>query len=547
MANNNIAVDKFLDPNSSNLLPVDASYVDYRYEKITSSTNPADWTEGKRAEFILPEYENSVYDTDEGLYIDCTAEIKLIPNEASGTYQGGRPDNNISALATVAIEQFFTAGLIDDIDVSVGGVSLKNYDAPANLYPYLQSMFILSNDLQRPSSKGGNSRITPVLHGVTEDTPQKVGLAIRGLSSEKGNDVFNDTKNPFHMSLDKTITGKAGSIAVIDFQDTTFKYNSANLTYPSSYIYRNCQTTPEKLSNIGGTSTAEPPPHEIRFLMKISEGYLSSHWRKPANLKHRIALTRSRDIRYALCGSGSADKYASNFVADGRNDLVTYILKFSKMDMYIKRLTLSEAQLSLYRTLPLLEMDIQRWSAQAFNINSSGTLNQLTNWTKTPEILYIGVRLTDFISPPPLITDYGKVTSMHSAPQQSTINVSSLYINSTYGTIPAERYIFEPKAGEVSITSDVRAYEDFIKTCAGYPHDVIDYQTWRSNFRWYGFTLNSSQANPYTEVPLPSRSNVNIVASFSGSGDVTKYSLVCIAMYRGKLGVANMKSVFMTI
>ena len=534
------------------------------WEKITSSTAPKDWTEGKRAEFTLGEFDNSVWDTNE-LYIDCQCKI-ILKQQKLGVdpFVGNRTVNNIDGQCTVALEQHFTSGLVELVDVSVGGLSTKNMEAPANLYPHLQGLYILVNDTQHPASKGGNAVYDYLVGNL--DNPTVPGVLVqlrRAPSSNMSVDVYNDTLNPFEMSIDKRKSNilPINSIIPVPFDlqanetaaNPAFNYHVYKRDkFTSGYVYRNALTKTEyhkELDTIADP-TGQPDDYFIRFVMKIKDGYLNNPYKKPANMKHKIALTRCRDVQYALNGDSKSDAILSNFITlAGTDNEVTYDIIFDTMDMYCKRLILSEAQLSIYRSIPLLEYDVQRWSAQSFILQSK-SFNQLVNFPQTPQALFVCVRESKFINIPPVGSvgnpSFDKIDSIHCSPLKANMRISELYINTIYGQIPSERY----RLNDASVNPDkenVRAYEDFIRACKGYPNDVIDYQTWSSNYTWFGFVLNSSQANPFTEVTLPSRANVNISLQVVGTQAETDFSILVVALYHGKLGIANLKSAFMSV
>jgi len=304
MANNNIVIDAFLDPNSSNLKGIDASYVDYKYEQITSSMNASDWNYGRRSEFIFPQYENSVWQTDDyGIYIDAEATLDLIANTPGGTYNNNKQSSPLSALSTAAIEQFFVAGLIEDYEITWGGTPIKSIESPSNGMPYVQSLYIVSNDEQSPASKGGNAILPMVLTlagNIIDNTTY--GTAIKLLNGIKNVDIYNDTQNPFYMSLDKHRPDPEARSGIIDTQTNDKTYTKVNNYFNSSYIYRQIQANSTQITPLPAVADL-PPANKIRMILKLVDPFLDSPYKKPANLPLRIAITRSREISYIINGS----------------------------------------------------------------------------------------------------------------------------------------------------------------------------------------------------------------------------------------------------
>jgi hypothetical protein len=540
--NENVAVDKFLESNQTNLLPVDASYTGYEYEKITSSTAPGNWSGGVRAEFTFPQFEDSVWDTND-LYIDCVADIKL----KTSTGAEGYP----SPYATVAIEQMFTSGLLENQQINYGGIDLQNMQSPSDSFPYLSGVYTLINN--KSVHTGGNAR---VLQWIPADgTPVSAGTFNAGTSREfyrlRRNDIINDAEDPYDLSVDKcyqdAIPVEENSFVTAVYDGTTPEKYMSWLN--SGYIYRNLHTAGDK--EVPAAAATVTNGYKLRFLMKIKDGFLNNSYKKPANIPLKISLTRNRNIGYALCGRADLDQTISRVTA-GTDP--TYTLKFDRMDMYCKRLFLSQNQLQVYRSSSLLMYDVPRWTIQVFNLAPSTgvttqSININSNWTKKPETLFAAIVPNASLNPQLSGTGvFEKTTSSFSSSNRRLIDFEELSINTSIGQIPKHPYQLRDKVSATHNMAGVkRAYEDFKKACAD-PDKCITFSQWFENMRIYGFIINNDQANPHTQNSHPSRSTINVLGTVytdDAGVSLADYSLVLIGMYYARLGVSDFKSVFM--
>lgn len=551
--NENITVDGFLEANQTNLLPVDTSYSGYEYEKVTSSTAPGSWTEGVRAEFSFPQYEDSVWDT-ESMYIDCVARLEILSDDGSARCFP-------MSYSTVAIEQMFTSGLIESSEVNYGGIDLQNIQGPTNVYPYLNGVYTLVNNKSNRTS--GSARINNL---VVYDGPDDFFTLREAISGNvfpfyrtKHTDVYEDAADPYNLSVDKSyqitpFVGPGRILHAAPFDCYRYGGTPAELVWNrsdllSGYVYRQKYANSDEVVPVDPLTV--PNGYKLRFLMKPKDGFLNSPYKKPANIPFKWSITRCRNLRWALCGHANHDARLAALADSAAQQAQTYQITFERMDLYCKRLFLTQNQISVYRSNPLLMYDVPRWSAQVFNLTSS-TINQNTNWTKKPEALFAAIVPNASLQPTTTAvgTLFQKFESAFSSARKDILDFRSLYINTSIGQIPKHAYELFSQAGSGGRWSQEgvkRAYEDFKKACAS-PDDCISFSQWFDNMRIYGFIINTDQANPHTENSHPSRSTINVVAELTDSdpGVLSANSLVLIGMYYGRVGISDFKSVFLT-
>lgn len=595
MSVENISVDKFIESNASNLLPVDGSYSGYEWEKVTSSTSPADWLGGVRAEFRLPRYDNSVWDTS-SMYIDCVAEITVKDNTPQSTAPHPAQHYNpmpTTAYSNVALEQAFTSGLVEDTEVNYGGIDLQNLQSPSRTYPYLLAAYTLINN--EGLHTGGSAKCSslpamPIVAPITvanSDLFTYMNALLTCEHTTRREDlIYKDADDPFDLCIDqdpqkgipvalsqssmfrsKNFRAFASDIEATSADDyigtNSVALGSIRSSLSSGYMYRNAavrnvapypevnQPIPTILYN------DEVKGNKTRFLFKLKDPFLNSPYKKPANIELRVSLTRNRNIAYALCGEALFDEVLSQMTTTGStlqayNADATYQIIFNRMDMYCKRQFMTQNQLSVFKSSNLLTYDVPRYSIQTFSLNGQTSVNENINFTKAPQAVWISIvpdnNLNGYAGNPAKNgPGFVKYNSAYSSSDRDFFDFSELAINTAVGQIPKERYQLRDTVAGLHYNAGIqRAYKDFINTLKA-PDKSISFQQWFENMRIYGFTINSNGDNVHFENSYPARSTINVVGEIYSDGtSQLAHTMVVIGMYYARVGVADHKSVFVT-
>ncbi len=551
-----LALDKKIESTPSDLLPVDASYTKYSYEKINvSGGNPSNWGPGSNLQFSLPSYDDSVWSLDESyLQLRGKVHVKFSYDVGAGPVTVSVP---LSGFSTACIEKFFLSGLLEQVDVSYGGVPIKQLETTNTLYPLVHSVYTLMNS---GIKNRGEAESLNFYNGVTtvSDAANEVKL---GYHEHREWSVLVDAEWPYNCCVSGDNVNRAvsrGTETVLPF-DVQANLANDSVLYKDDYFTKNHQYRSSLILN--PTNTQAPTAtggannnfsdNSVNMLMKLAFPFAETGFKTPANIPLKLNLRRSRDASYQFKGDSLLDAIlasGTDITTDEHIITSSYELQIENLDLFVKRQVLSESQRLVLYESPTQLVDMPSWSGQLYDITSS-TFTQNVSFLSTPQFVLIALVPYANISPPAQ-DQFTTLRSCYNTASPREINYQSLYINSSYGRIPeGQPYSACQTAADLGTSYDMRAYREFVKCLKQQNEAVVPFSTWRNNHTWYAFILNTDGGNPMYEASRKERSNITITAQLVKDGAVnwSDYKLVVIGMELNEMLISNLKNVALSV
>jgi len=289
--------------------------------------------------------------------------------------------------------------------------------------------------------------------------------------------------------------------------------------------------------------------------MKLKAPFFNDNFKKPANIPCRITLRRGKGNYKTLCGVSQADLLMSTgSTVRNQTEIVNsrYGLQINELNLYVKRLVLSETQKMVLYEQPLMIYDSPFWSAQSFDLTGD-SLTQNINFQSLPQLVLVGlVPKRNLVDPDPSPVHFNKRYSVYNTCRPYEKSFRELFINTSYGRIPESPYQSAFASGSVNTAQSGRAYEEFLKA-TGLPRHPLGFKLWSEQHTWYAFILNTDGENPNFEASRKGRSTINVVAGVVDAGAPrgglpnADVSLVVIGMELNQMTIQDLKNVAVSI
>jgi hypothetical protein len=573
-------VDRSLESHDEDLAPIDVSYTKYQYERVApQSGDVQNWSGGQQVTFAAPEYSDSVWDLkDSFAELRANVQIEFIYNTNTASNVGPIVVE-LSGYASACVEKFFMSGLFEDIQVYYGGTPVKQLECSNQLYPLLHSVYTLcsSDHTERFGIAESNN------YTFLNDNPVQKGNApslVRDQYSQpRRTEVIRDAEYPYNECLDSfrntgNIENWNGVPFLVQVNNTVGNQASAffvPLNYSRGQQYRsalihnplNVQNPTGDTGTIGN-STFNPSTRNICFKLMIP--FCQNNKKKPANIPLRFIFRRSKNLQaYVLGGDSQADALLSAGTDVGNTAGIirsNYRIQFQEMNLYLKRLTLSENQKMVLYESPSMVYDMPAWTAQQFDITGT-SFNRNVTFASLPELILVGLVPKKNILPYTagingVLNHFVKLgESVYHTQNNQNVAFSFLQMNSSYGRIPEDPYEPCQSNTEINTAQSLRAYRQWLKSLKSEVNAPVPFRTWLECHNWYAFILNTSNGNPHYTASRRERSTVNIVAQLvagtTGEGPTTPEqnlqatSLVVIGMERNECLVTGLRNVTLVV
>lgn len=550
--------DSMLVSTPADLSGVQQTYTKASYEKIPlTNGQPQNWTAGSVVGFTTPSFSDSVWDGAE-TYINLRGKVHAtFYHTTTGAVLQDIP---LSGYSTAAVEKYFLSGLCEQISLNYGDSEIKSFEGPPHLFPALHAMY---TTLNVPNDKViGEAQCLNL--APTPDPLQTVQAVKTSFFDDREWFLTRDACEPFNICQSADLDNLPGNRNAAS-TDVPF---DVQLTVAPYSLYRAHMSNPGHQYRssliLDSANTANPvgPPAVVNSLhvdsshewsMKFYHPFFDKNkdgFKIPANLSLRIDLRRARDISYTLMGDALTDVILSTGALVPQTGpgatSCTYRLVIDQMDLYMKRLVLSEtARTVLYQT-PSIVWEQPIYTANDYTMTSRVITQPVAN-VKTPELVLVAMMPKDSLRPPALAPggNFKKFTSVYNTSPRGQIAFRSIYLNTSKGIIPEVRY--EPCYDNLSLNTaqSMRAYREFKKAFKNPEECPIPFKLWVNNYQWYAFLINNDQESPHDETNLSERSNivVNAVVEPINDAELANHSLVVITMESGLVLDDNMKSV----
>ena len=573
-------VDRRLIGNVESLLQVDTSYTGYSYEEVTPSNGADNWGPGQNLTFNLPVYEGVVYDFSDSYWsanVDAFVNGRVDVN--GGTDIG--PSNPLHGFCNLALETFFNSGLLEDVMVKYGGSTLRQFDTNVDLFPLLHSvytLFTLVDDQYQGDAMTDNYLGIYDADDLGQQTPQGFGKSLN--SQYRSWTILNDSVEPYNVALGSQVPDRVYNESNFDMRPYgpaapsilqngggfPFPVSVRQSTFGSATQFRpvgafntNWQYRSSLILNPGNTITvtaaspinAELNPVRKSIVMKLKAPFFNDNWKKPANIPIQITFKRSKNDYKLICGNSKADLLMSTG-ADVRNhgEVINsnYSIRLSDINLYVKRLTLSETQMMVLRQTPLMIYDRPIWHCQSFDLTSSA-INKTVDYSITPQLVMCAlVPSRNIVDPDPLRTDFEKYYSVYNTCRPYEKSFTELFINTSYGRVPESPYQPANDDGSINGAQSVRAYNEFLKSMKLSRHP-LGFKLWAEQHTWYCFLLNKDGNSPMRQATKRGKSSINIQArttqapSAQGGLADNAVKLVVVAMELAQFAIQDLKTV----
>lgn len=559
-ATRDLTIDSNLVSNNENVLPVEATYTKYTYEKIpVQAGNPQAWLPGSTLVYASPQYDDSVYDLDES-YVEAKVRFVGVTSYVDG---GGAVQSTseqpLSGYSTLAVEKYFMSSLLENLEVQYGGTSVRQFETSPSLFPTLHAVY--STVTADDDKVVGNAE--PLNFFGTATGAGSVTIDVRnGYNAPREWSTYNDCSHPFNVcqASDSAVLAASRAaqaegvpfdvqINVAPFSYLPCKQYSNNHQYRSSLILNPDNTAPPAGTGLINSSYGTG---ESTIVMKLKIPLADCNKKLPANIPLRFTLRRSRNVALSLCGNAQIDGALSGGTDVTNANSSTYDIRFSDFAIYLKRLVLSEnAKMVLYEQ-PSMLYDSPAYSAQQFNLTSN-SFNQTVSLTSAPQFVLVGLLPIASLNPNAVSGGFfNKVASVFDTPSTAVIGFNNLYLNTALGRIPEQPY--DPVnsssgVNRVNVSGSMRAYQEFKKVFKAQNMCPIQYNVWRNVFNWYAFLVNNNGENPQEQANRRERSNINVVAQISPAAGVnlSDYVLVVISQELNQMVVSGLKNVTMFV
>lgn len=540
---------------AEDLNKIDQSYREYSHQRVSvQQGNPQTWSGGSNLVFELPQYSDSVWDLRDA-YLDAKVrfQVKFTPATTGTEVLSPLPAHN-----TCAPEEFFLSSLVEDIEVTYGGTVVNGVSAPGNAYPVGHAAYTLMTE---DAAHHHGSAINKNFLIIADDDQARL------IDQTRVTDVCADSKNPYNMTLsyDKLADEKFFSSAY------PFTWQASAVTFalnPSIRYSSTQQYLQQLISNgsnykpAGGSlpATVLAPeyikPYVVNCVMKLKVPMFDNNHKYPANLPLRVTLRRSRSPYLSLTGFAEADAWlvTGTGVGAGLGDpynsntfsAAAYDIKFEALDLYVKRLVMSDSQREVLYSVPSLQYDLMNWQVQLHNPTGL-SINHNLNFQSRPTLVMVGLVPNNSFEIP-TITKFDKTNSIFHTSSRDKIGFSRLYINSNLGKIPENDYRPIGSDGQLDPQQEGRAYQQFKKACRN-QMAVVPYFAWANNYNWYCFIVNSDDSNPQYTAEDVDRTTINITAELNEvvPNERNNHKLVVIGVSQNVLSVTNFSSVVVNV
>ena len=535
---------------------IDQSYREYDYQRVTPQEGaPSNWAPGSNLTYNLPQYNDSMYDGRDFL-VDGVARFEVDFTPAVGTKIGVKQTIPLHAYHTCAPEEFFFSGLLENLEAYYGGVKINGVSAPSNLFPTAHSVYtMLTEDA---AQYHGSAEIRNLAYIVDNDES-------RLIDNRPMVDVKSDSKNPYNMTLcyDKLGDPSISSVWPFAWQDGTTKELNPNNEYNSTQKYLQQLISNDSNYNPSGPGTdllngANVKAYKVHFTAKLKLPMLDSKYKYPANSPMRIVMRRSKDPKFYLSGYSDLDAWLSTGTDGGALATITgtplnntnftnstYKVTFETLDLYAKRLVMTDSQREILYSVPSLQYDLQHYQAQTHNLTGDN-ITFTFNFESRPTLALVALVPAASINVPSYTKFEKRVSNFHTSPN-SEIGFTRIKMNTNLGQIPENEYIFVD--GDIPDPQQSgRAYEQFKKVCRN-QLSVVPYQAWTENYQWIPFVINGDDSNPaYNATPVD-RTSISLSAAIYRAPNVEllDHVLVVIGVCQNVLSVTNFSNIVVNV
>lgn len=570
-----VTVDQRLVSNKFKILPEQESYTRYTYERITASGgNAQSWTSGQNLTFRFPQYDDSVW-ADFSVALRLRLNVVGSLDATSGIDPPVAVAANLHAYSSVALELAFLSGLLEDLSVSYGGTEIRQFDVPTQLFSLLHMLYTLLtvHDDQYQGDALANNYLG--LFDQSDDaqqTPQ--GYAKSNVEQIRDWTYINESVHPYNLAIgsvvDQTLfsapalSGLGGTQDYFPFQYTVEDSNSAIVNYyqptvfNSNWQYRSSLIiNPGNYTNAPNNSDENPElqPAVKNVVMTLKSGFFDDGFKKPANIPLTVTLRRGKGDYKILCGSSKADllmSSGSKYRNQQEVNASSYQLVIDELDLYAKRLVLSETQKGVLYDTPTMIYDMPLWSMQQFDLTGTGS-NIQANFTRLPQLMLVAlIPKAHLVDPNPSAAHFIKPYSVFTTCRPEEKSFTELYANTSYGRIPSDSYEPAFAGGSVNTAQSQRAYEEFLKVSKN-PRHPLGFKLWSTQYTWFPFIINGDAENPNSQAVPPGRSSISITyrvtqaAQALGGLDNADVALVVVGMEMNQMIIQDVKNVSMSV
>ena len=553
--------DSKLVSTPADLSGVQQTYTKASMEKIPyTSGNPSQWGPGSTVTYTSPQFSDSVWDLAETqLNMRCRVHVDFDHTPAGGpTTHYSLP---LSGYSTAAVEKYFLSGLCEQINISYGDSEVKSFEGAPYLFPTLHALYSTVNC---DNDKVVGEAICGNLAGIAS-VPTAIDDVKASYRDEREWGVVQDACLPFNIcqSADEANLPRRRALGGQTELPFDSQLTVANFTYFKPFIagqghqYRSMLILDTKNTTTLAPGVPNPAFNDgsLNIAMKFAHPLFDKNkegFKTPANLALRITLRRSRDVSYQFMGNALTDALLSTGIGPIPDEFsnATYRLYIDEMDMYMKRLVLSEtARTVLYQT-PSLVWEQPIWNATEYDLTSNQITQAVAN-VKAPECVWVALVPKAHLRPvaPAAGQHFEKYVSVYNTADRADINFRSLYLNTAKGQIPEVRYEPAFDSGSVNVAQSMRAYHEFKKSFKNPESCPIPFRTWLNGYQWYAFIVNNDSENPHDETNMSERSNIVVNAVLQLPAGVVEadvraaHSLVVVTMESGLVVDDNLKSV----
>lgn len=546
-----IAVDPNIEPGQKDLAPIDSSYTNYSYDRVPiSSGNPKNWTSANQiVRFMVPTYDDSVYDLDES-YLELKARVHVVFNDGDGDVS-----NPLHGYSSCAVEKYFMSSLLANLEVTYGGVALNLMDSSPDLFPHLHAVY---TTLTNKSTKViGSARCTNFRRTAATDINDILTNTRNAYAARRNWEVHNDVEWPYnecqYPSVHDEVTARA------DATNLPFPVQANNATLAYAYYpafleddghqYRSSLVVnPNSAISpvVNGPTNSLLPDYQLHILMKMKHPFFNTGKKVPANLPLVVSLKKSAGIQWSFMGDAVHDATLSggiDYTGAGRVSS-KYELNVDDLNLYMKRLTMSQNQLASLSEARNLIYDVRQWHAQPIDLTSTN-MNINVSFAGEPQLLLVGLLPTSSINVDTTGTAFERFTSLFDTVPRQQLSFRNLYINSNRGRIPETPYESALDVNSAGSAQEMRAWHEFRKAMVRQDDCPISFAAWREVFNWYAFLINDNGENVNGQAIRKGKSNLHLVFDLVGSGtnNLSAYKLVVIDVQQQELVIQDFKQV----